>query len=75
MIRSLQKEDGQFAEMIIDSPDGQMLVRHIPDPFALLVATSTGEDVEERNHLLKQGYTHFQALEVMLERRRARAAA
>ncbi|KMQ81312.1 IncF plasmid conjugative transfer pilus assembly protein TraC [Candidatus Burkholderia pumila] len=71
MIRSLQKEDGQFSEMIIDSPDGQMRVRHIPDPFALLVATSTGEEyVEERNHLIAQGYSHFQALELMLERRR-----
>ena len=73
MIRSLSMATGRFSEILILSPDGANLVRHIPDPFALMIASSTGEDVEERNQLLKKGHTHMQALEIMFARRQQAA--
>lgn len=73
MIRSLTKIDGHFSEMVVISPEGEQLLRHAPDPLALMMASSTGEDVEERDRLLEHGHTHAQALAIMLERRGGRA--
>ncbi|WP_080430244.1 type IV secretion system protein TraC [Burkholderia ubonensis] len=73
MIRSLTKIDGRFSEMVVISPEGEQLLRHAPDPLALMMASSTGEDVEERDRLLEHGHTHAQALAIMLERRGGRA--
>lgn len=75
MLLSLRTEEGRFSEMLISSPYGQTVVRNIPDPFTLLMASSRGADFNECEELLKQGYPIMQALETMLERRGYRDAA
>lgn len=75
MLLSLRTEEGRFSEMLISSPNGDAVVRNIPDPFTLLMASSRGADFNECDELLKQGYPIMQALETMLERRGYRHAA
>lgn len=69
MLLSLRTERGRFSEMLISSPNGDAVVRHIPDPFSLLMASTNAADFNECNELLKQGYSTMEALEIMLARR------
>lgn len=73
MLLSLRTERGYFSEMLISSPSGDAVVRHIPDPFSLLMASSNAQDFHECNTLLEQGYSTMQALEIMLARREQKA--
>ncbi len=68
MLTSLQTEHGQFSEMLISSPNGENVVRHIPDPFSLLMASSRAEDFNELELLRKQGYSTLDAMVHMLKR-------
>ena len=69
MLLSLRTQKGQFSEMLISSPNGDAVVRHIPDPFSLMMASTNAADFTECNDLLKQGYSTIKALEIMVERR------
>lgn len=69
MLLSLRTERGRFSEMLISSPNGDAVVRHIPDPFSLLMASTNAADFNECNALQRQGHTTMQALEIMLQRR------
>ncbi|WP_459203438.1 type IV secretion system protein TraC (plasmid) [Ralstonia pseudosolanacearum] len=69
MLLSLRTERGRFSEMLISSPNGDSVVRHIPDPFSLLMASTNAADFNECNELLQQGHSTMQALEIMLARR------
>lgn len=69
MLLSLRTSKGRFSEMLISSPNGDAVVRHIPDPFSLLVASTNSEDFNECTGLLKQGYSTMEAITLMLERR------
>ncbi|CAJ0902998.1 Protein TraC [Ralstonia sp. LMG 32965] len=69
MLLSLRTERGRFSEMLISSPNGDAVVRHIPDPFSLLMASTNAQDFNECNALLEQGYSTMEALEIMLARR------
>ena len=69
MLMSLRTESGRFSEMLISSPNGDAVVRHIPDPFSLLMASTNARDFNECNSLLAQGYSTMEALTIMLERR------
>jgi conjugal transfer ATP-binding protein TraC len=44
-------------------------VRHIPDPFSLLMASTNAADYNECEALLKQGYSTMEAMQIMLGRR------
>lgn len=69
MLLSLRTEKGRFSEMIISSPNGDALVRHIPDPFSLLMTSTNAADFTECKALLDSGYSTIDALEIMLARR------
>lgn len=69
MLLSLRTEKGRFSELLISSPNGDAVVRHIPDPFSLLMASTNANDFNECNALLGQGYSTMEALEIMLQRR------
>lgn len=69
MLLSLRTEKGRFSEMLISSPNGDAVVRHIPDPFSLLMASTNAADFNECQALLKQGHTTMQAMQIMLGRR------
>lgn len=69
MILSLRTQHGRYSEMLVSSPNGESIVRHIPDPFSLLMASSAAEDFEEINFHLNEGRTTMEALELMLKRR------
>ena len=69
MLLSLRTERGRFSEMLISSPNGDSVVRHIPDPFSLLMASTNAQDFNECNALLEQGHSTMEALEIMLARR------
>ena len=69
MLLSLRTERGRFSEMLISSPNGDSVVRHIPDPFSLLMASTNAQDFNECNSLLEQGHSTMEALEIMLARR------
>jgi conjugal transfer ATP-binding protein TraC len=55
--------------MLISSPNGESVVRHIPDPFSLLMASSKAEDFNEVQTLMEQGYSTLETLNIMLKRR------
>ena len=69
MLLSLRTERGRFSEMLIASPNGDSVVRHIPDPFSLLMASTNATDFNECESLLNQGYSTMEALTIMLQRR------
>jgi conjugal transfer ATP-binding protein TraC len=69
MLLSLRTEKGRFSEMLISSPNGDSVVRYIPDPFSLLMASTNADDYNECEALLEQGYSTMEALELMLSRR------
>ena len=69
MLMSLRTEKGRFSEMLISSPNGDSVVRHIPDPFSLLMASTNAQDFNECSQLLAAGYSTMEALTIMLERR------
>ncbi|KVV25065.1 conjugal transfer protein TraC [Burkholderia cepacia] len=70
MLLSLRTEKGQFSEMLITSPNGASIVRHIPDPFSLAMASTNAADFTECETLIKkEGYSTMEALEIMLKRR------
>ncbi len=69
MLTSLRTEGGQYSEMLISSPNGESVVRHIPDPFSLLMASSKAEDFNEVQALMEQGYSTLETLNIMLKRR------
>jgi len=69
MLTSLRTEGGQYSEMLISSPNGEAVVRHIPDPFSLLMASSKAEDFNEVQALMDQGHSTLETLTIMLKRR------
>jgi len=69
MLSSLRTEGGQYSEMLISSPNGESIVRHIPDPFSLLMASSKAEDFNEVQGLMEQGHSTLETLNIMLKRR------
>ena len=69
MLKSLTTQGGQYSEMLISSPNGESVVRHIPDPFSLLMASSKAEDFNEVQALMEQGYSTLETLNIMLKRR------
>ncbi len=69
MLLSLRTEKGRFSEMLISSPNGDSVVRHIPDPFSLLMASTNAQDFNECTELLNNGYSTMDALTIMLKRR------
>lgn len=69
MLLSLRTESGQYSEMLISSPNCDAVVRHIPDPFSLLMASSKAEDFNEVQQLLGQGHSTLETLNIMLQRR------
>lgn len=69
MLTSLRTEGGQYSEMLISSPSVDAVVRHIPDPFSLLMASSKAEDFNEVQGLLAEGHGTIETLNIMLKRR------
>ncbi len=69
MLLSLRTEGGQYSEMLISQPNGESVVRHIPDPFSLLMASTSGDDFTEVESLLAQGHSTLETLTIMLKRR------
>lgn len=69
MLTSLRTEGGQYSEMLVSSPNGDAVVRHIPDPFSLLMASSKAEDFNEVQDLLGRGHSTLETLDIMLKRR------
>ena len=66
-----------YAEMIISSPRGEHLLRHIPDEFSLAMASTNAKDYTRLDNLMKGGYTTIQAIEQLLkekEQEKGRAA-
>ena len=74
MLLSLRTERGKFSEMLVSSPNGDAVLRHIPDPFSLLMASTNAKDFTECEELLGQGMTTMEALQTMLRRRGHKAA-
>ena len=68
-IRSLRTEGGQYSEMMIVSPNGSQIVRHVADPFSLVMASTNADDYVECEQLLESGHSTIEAINIMLERR------
>lgn len=66
---SLRTEKGRYSEMLISSPNGDAVVRHIPDPFSLLMASTDASDYNECQFLLTQGYSAIETMNMMLGKR------
>ena len=69
MLLSLRTERGRYSELLVSSPNGDAVVRHIPDPFSLLMASTNAADFNECKALLNEGYSTMDALTLMLQRR------
>ena len=66
---SLRTEKGRYSEMLISSPSGDAVVRHIPDPYSLLMASTDAADYNECQTLLGQGYSAIETMQIMQGRR------
>lgn len=71
MIKSLRKVNGMYAEMVISSPSGEHLLRHIPDPFSLAMASTNAKDYTRLEQLQAQGATTIQAIEQLIKEKEA----
>jgi hypothetical protein len=69
MLLSLRTEAGRFSEMLVSSPNGDAVLRHLPDPFSLVMASTNAADYNECRSLLDAGYSTLEALETMVWRR------
>ena len=69
MLLSLRTEAGRFSEMLVSSPNGDAVLRHLPDPFSLVMASTNAADYNECRSLLDAGYSTLEALETMAWRR------
>jgi conjugal transfer ATP-binding protein TraC len=69
MLTSLQTQAGKYSELLISSPNGSQVVRHAPDPFSLMMASSSADDFVEISQLLEQGHDTMQAINIMLKKR------
>lgn len=69
LLSDLTMVEGKYSEMIVRSPMGSGVLRHIPDPFMLLLASSKAEDFSEQMALRKKGYSVMDAIEYMAYRR------
>ena len=67
LIKSLRKINGMYAEMIVSSPRGEHLLRHIPDEFSLAMASTNAKDYTRLEQLMKEGLTTIQAIDQMLK--------
>ena len=68
-LESLQTEHGKYSEILITSPLGMNIVRHIADPYALLLSASNQQDYNEVEELRNQGYNSAEVLNIMAQRR------
>lgn len=68
-LESLQTEQGKYSEVLITSPNGMNIVRHIADPYSLLLSASNQADYNEVEELREQGYNATEVLNIMAERR------
>ena len=62
-------KSGLEADALISSPNGDAVVRHIPDPFSLMMASTNAHDFNECNALVVQGHMTMEAIEIMVARR------
>ena len=69
LLLSLRTEAGKYSEILVSSPQGEAVARHIPDPFSLMMASTKAQEFVECETLLKEGHTVMEALTIMLERR------
>lgn len=68
-LESLQTVQGQYAEVLITSPMGMNIVRHVADPYSLLLSASNAEAYNEVQELRDEGYSTKDVLNIMAERR------
>ena len=68
-LESLQTEHGKYSEILITSPLGMNIVRHIADPYSLLLSASNQQDYNEVEELRNQGYNSAEVLNIMAQRR------
>lgn len=68
-LESLQTVQGKYSEMLITSPTGMNIVRHIADPYSLLLSASNQADYNEVEELRNQGYNATEVLNIMAQRR------
>ena len=68
---SLRTEAGRYSEMLISSPNGDSVVRHIADPLSLVMASTNAADYIECQTLLASGHSTVEAMRIMVQRRTA----
>lgn len=68
-LESLQTEQGKYSEVLITSPNGMNIVRHIADPYSLLLSASNQADYNEVEELRNEGYNATEVLNIMAQRR------
>ena len=69
MLRSLQKVDGQYSELLLTSPVVECVLRHIPDPFTLMMSSPNADDYTAIHNLMDQGAAVVEAITQILESR------
>lgn len=69
MLLSLQTVKGKYSEMLISSPDGEQVLRHAPDPYSLLMASSAAEDFEAIRQKELAGLSIADAMTAVLRER------
>lgn len=65
-IKSLQTEGGRYSELLISSPMGDAVMRHVADPFSLAMASTNARDYTRLEQLQNEGKSTIQAIEIML---------
>ncbi|MDN5695955.1 MAG: ATP-binding protein, partial [Staphylococcus equorum] len=65
-IRSLDTQGGMYSEVMVTSPNGKHIVRHIADPFSLAMASTNADDYVYIEDCISKGMTTVEAVYALM---------
>lgn len=65
-IRSLDTQGGMYSEVMVTSPNGKHIVRHLADPFSLAMASTNADDYTYIEECMNKGMTTVEAVYALM---------
>lgn len=65
-IRSLDTQGGMYSEIMVTSPNGKQIVRHIADPFSLAMASTNADDYVYIEECINKGMSTVEAVYALM---------
>lgn len=65
-IRTLETAGGMYSEVMVTSPNGKHIVRHLADPFSLAMASTNADDYVFIEECINKGMTTVEAVYALM---------